>query len=92
MAGVQMNSFRMWMIGLLAPEKLLHGAALARKDNHEAHRLATYDAMLSKAVDLAWAGHDVELRCTNSGWVEFRSKPTPNTTGTLNMVAINENR
>ena len=87
-----MVNFRTWMIGLLAPEKILHSVALARADNHEANRLATYDAMLTKAVDLAWAGHDVELRCTNSGWVEFRSKPTPHTTGTLNRVAINENR
>lgn len=63
------------LIGLLAPNKYLHNRSLRDSDAHERQRHATNTALAMKAFEVAERGAAVELKCTNSGWVELRVVP-----------------
>ncbi len=69
------------MLGILAPEKYLHNRSLHDGEVHERQRQALNAQLALKAMELAKHGMVVELKCTNSGWVEFRAVPTDGSPG-----------
>lgn len=72
-----MKKFWDAVLGILAPEKYLHNRSLRDGEVHERQR----QELALKAMELAKHGMVVELKCTNSGWVEFRAVPTDGSPG-----------
>ncbi|PIW97115.1 hypothetical protein COZ82_01350 [Candidatus Kaiserbacteria bacterium CG_4_8_14_3_um_filter_38_9] len=65
---------RLWdaVLGLLAPNKYLHNRSLRDSGAQERQRHAINTALAMKAFEVAQkTGAAVNLRCTNSGWVEL---------------------
>ena len=84
---------KLWdaVLGLLAPSKYLHNRSLRDSDAHERQRHATNTALAMKAFEVAQTGAAVELKCTNSGWVELRVVPgNEEPTFTYNGRTIND--
>lgn len=71
-----MKKFWDALLGILAPEKYLHNRSFRDAEEHEKTRQALNAELALKAMELAKHGMVVELKCTNSGWVEFRAVPT----------------
>jgi hypothetical protein len=63
------------VLGLLAPTKYLHNRSLRDSDLHEKARQEVNTALALKAFEVAQSGAAVDLKCTNSGWVELRIIP-----------------
>lgn len=68
---------KLWdgLLGLLAPGKYLHNRSLQDGEAHEQQRHLRNVALAEQCLLLAQQGAAVELRCTNSGWVELRVMP-----------------
>jgi hypothetical protein len=64
-------------LGMFAPEKYLHNRSLRDAEAHERRRHETNVSLARDALAIAQQGYAVELKCTNSGWVELRVVSSP---------------
>ena len=60
---------------ILAPDRHLLGTSLRASEQADAEKFARNAALTMEAMKLAKMGHRVQLKLTNSSWIEFTSEP-----------------